>query len=97
MLTPSFLSQSAADSSLIRGSSALLVDGADGGVGGDAGISPSHWSLVNGEVGDSLGGCGHVEGIGDGFAGSYLGDARIYSFAVHRFLSDAGHRGTECV
>lgn len=69
----------------------LLVDGADGGVGGDAGIGPAHRSLVDGEAGDSLGGCGHVEGIGDGFAGRYRGDARIHGFTIQCFLTTPRH------
>lgn len=58
----------------------LLVDGAGSSVGGNTGINPAHWSSVDGEVGDSLGGRGHVEGIGDGLSRSYRGIARIHGF-----------------
>ena len=30
----------------------LLVDGAGSSVGGNTGINPAHWSLVDSEVGD---------------------------------------------
>lgn len=56
----------------------LLVDGAGSSVGGNTGINPAHWSLVDSEVGGSLGGRGHVEGIGDGLSRSYRGIARIH-------------------
>lgn len=56
----------------------LLVDGAGSSVGGNTGINPAHWSLVDSEVGDSLGRRGHVEGIGDGLSRSYRGIARIH-------------------
>jgi len=71
---------------LVRGN-LLLVDGAGSSVGGNTGINPAHWSLVDSEVGDSLGGRGHVEGIGDGLSRSYRGIARIHGFTIQCFLT----------
>ena len=69
----------------------LLVDGAGSSVDGNTGINPAHWSLVDSEVGDSLGGRGHVEGIGDGLSRSYRGIARIHGFTIQCFLTALRH------
>lgn len=72
-------SVSATDSSLTeRAQFLLLVDGTGSGVSGDTGISPAHWSLVDGEVGDGLDRGSHIKGVGNGFSRADIGDAGIH-------------------